>query len=186
MSTHSSSEDTTLTESIDGINISTGTYSNDGTTFTEAIGGINNNMVLQLSNAFRGFFSACSQICFQKYVLQFIYTKHTLNTSFFWKKKVTKHRLSDLRWKWQNFRAGYHRFRFSYVFQLFLFANEQIKLEDHWFMLLILSFFQKGHFSPPANFGFRKKCWYRRVNERFRYESPGKPTLSAVMLLEKT
>ena len=41
-------------------------------------------------------------------------------------------------------------------------------------------------FSPPANFGFRKKCWYRRVNERFRYESPRKPTLSAIMLLEKT
>ena len=40
--------------------------------------------------------------------------------------------------------------------------------------------------SPPANFGFRKKCWYRRVNERFQYESPRKPTLSAVMLLEKT
>ena len=41
-------------------------------------------------------------------------------------------------------------------------------------------------FSPPANFGFRKKCWYRRVNEHVRYKSPRKHTLSAVMLLEKT
>ena len=45
---------------------------------------------------------------------------------------------------------------------------------------------ENAPYSPPANFGFRKKCWYRRVNERFRYESPRKPTLSAVMLLEKT
>ena len=43
-----------------------------------------------------------------------------------------------------------------------------------------------GVCSRPANFGFRKKCWYRRVNKRFRYESPRKPTLSAVMLLDKT
>ena len=31
-----------------------------------------------------------------------------------------------------------------------------------------------------------KVCWYRRVNERFLYEPPRKPILSAVMLVENT